>query len=776
MTSSNIRQRTHASTKDNSRKDSKTDSTKKLQEQEHGVYRVALLITLILILSVVFLYLFYPSSQRLFSPETSRPTSPLGAGRKNAATHRDNNQDLEERISSYNCSELVVHARSMVTRGVNWYDSALDLLAACAIQEAKNSAVRWNMAVVLIKMGRYEEARIWMEEAVELEPGDPVYRKGLSEFYLSMNMFQAAGPHLESYLQNKGGVDDWSALLNQLYMVRDDEKSFLFEMFDRNDLRETLDQLIICYIETGDFRKADQTYDIISSLWPDDQLLHLHYSTFSFGIGVPLRGAVELQRFMILEFIKQERGSLHEAYDVVGQQALLLLTSGINAHIISMVRSLTRSPDSASEIMNDACELVERDLKSLRGSKLYLSDIRRVLERCLVRQNLVKPFVNKGALLYTSNQYGWTSVLQTCSLDSSTFLDQLVAAGADRNARNALQQNCLHIATIYGSFNLVKYLSVTDFNFSSTDLFKKTPGDVACQQRWTAKGFFGVLDLKVPHGCLIDPVFAASKPSRVGGWLGGPHSLPEDLKKDTCDFDVLESITADRFLIDYLSIQKPVLIRNILKDRNKLKLDFQRQNLEKKFGSLVFQSKPISYGERTNSFDNSTDVTISEFLVKMSNLFSENNHLQIEEVNPPNSIYQDIPGTSPLLEDFKHPDIFSADKQNIHLRNYQIYLGPPLSGAPPHFHTHSWNVLLYGQRRWFLFPPNEAFYTKQHALDWYRDDVMSHSNEDGTYLGCTQDSGDLLYIPDMWGQAVLNIKESVGFSQEFEHGLSEFSI
>ena len=775
--SSNVRQRPSNPGREPHRKESKTASKKLTSEkQDLTVYRIALLITLLLILFTIFLYLFYPSSQRLFTAENQRPRSAFAKERKNGASLNDRNQEIEERLSSYNCSELLLHARSMVTRGANWYESALDLLAACAIQEPSDAAVRWNMAVVLIKMGRWDEARIWMEEAVELDPNDASFRKGLFEFYMSLGMFQAAGPHIEAYLQNKGGIEDWASLLNELYMIRDDEKSFLMDLFDREDFKHAMDQLIVCYIETGDFRKADQSYDILSSLWPDDQLLHLHYSTFSFGIGVALRGSVELQRYMILELIRQERGSLHEAYNVVGEQSLLLLTSGINAHILSMVRALLRSRDSASEIMNDACELVEKDLKALRTNELYLPVIRRVLERCLSRQNIVKPLVNKGAVLYINNQFGWTPLLQACSFDSTNFLDQLVAAGADRNAKNALLQNCLHVATMYGSFNLVKQLKRLEFNFSSSDLFSRTPGDIACQQRWAADRFYGALNLKVPSGCIVDPVFVASKPSRLGGWLEGSHLLPHDLTVDRCDIDVLETLTPERFLIDYLSIQKPVLVRNILKDRNKLKLSFQRQNVEKKYGSLVFQNKPISYGEHSVSFENSSDITLSDFIVKMSNLFSENNNLRIEEVFPPNSIYQNIPSDSPLLEDFKHPEIMLPDKQNIHLRNYQFFIGPPLSGVPPHFHTHSWNLILYGRRRWFLFPPNKAFYSREHVLDWYRDSVMLKQYEDREYIGCTQESGDLLYIPDMWGQAVLNVRESVGFSQEFEHGLSEFSI
>lgn len=35
-------------------------------------------------------------------------------------------------------------------------------------------------------------------------------------------------------------------------------------------------------------------------------------------------------------------------------------------------------------------------------------------------------------------------------------------------------------------------------------------------------------------------------------------------------------------------------------------------------------------------------------------------------------------------------------------------------------------------------------------------------------LQCMQEAGDIIYIPRLWGHAVLNVQESVGFAIEFE--------
>ena len=39
-----------------------------------------------------------------------------------------------------------------------------------------------------------------------------------------------------------------------------------------------------------------------------------------------------------------------------------------------------------------------------------------------------------------------------------------------------------------------------------------------------------------------------------------------------------------------------------------------------------------------------------------------------------------------------------------------------------------------------------------------------------------QESGDIMFVPQMWGHGVMNMAESIGFAQEFLFGGSEFSM
>ena len=48
----------------------------------------------------------------------------------------------------------------------------------------------------------------------------------------------------------------------------------------------------------------------------------------------------------------------------------------------------------------------------------------------------------------------------------------------------------------------------------------------------------------------------------------------------------------------------------------------------------------------------------------------------------------------------------------------QLSVGPPLSGAPPHFHKGAINVLHSGLKLWYLVPPGGAAFVDESAVEW----------------------------------------------------------
>ena len=69
-------------------------------------------------------------------------------------------------------------------------------------------------------------------------------------------------------------------------------------------------------------------------------------------------------------------------------------------------------------------------------------------------------------------------------------------------------------------------------------------------------------------------------------------------------------------------------------------------------------------------------------------------------------------------------------------------------------------------KRWYLYPPLEAFYTTMPALPFVRQESGPNGRATRA-LQCTQRPGDILFVPSLWGHATLNLKQSIGAAFEF---------
>ena len=139
--------------------------------------------------------------------------------------------------------------------------------------------------------------------------------------------------------------------------------------------------------------------------------------------------------------------------------------------------------------------------------------------------------------------------------------------------------------------------------------------------------------------------------------------------------------------------------------------------------------------------------------------------------------------------------------QRPHLQ--QFMLGPALSGSMPHFHGAAVNRLLFGLKLWVLLPPASAEFSRAHAHAWfarvYRDKygvsvgVSAGANTTAADGNCRipvsegansaaeagsgdrtppvhylllQGPGDVVFVPPMWGHAVLNLADSAAIAIE----------
>ncbi|XP_012593299.2 jmjC domain-containing protein 8 isoform X3 [Microcebus murinus] len=87
------------------------------------------------------------------------------------------------------------------------------------------------------------------------------------------------------------------------------------------------------------------------------------------------------------------------------------------------------------------------------------------------------------------------------------------------------------------------------------------------------------------------------------------------------------------------------------------------------------------------------------------------------------------------------------------------------SGVPFHWHGPGYSEVIYGRKRWFLYPPEKTpeFHPNKTTLAWLRD-TYSALAPHARPLECTVRAGEVLYFPDRWWHATLNLDTSVFIS------------
>ncbi|XP_015992186.2 jmjC domain-containing protein 8 isoform X4 [Rousettus aegyptiacus] len=87
------------------------------------------------------------------------------------------------------------------------------------------------------------------------------------------------------------------------------------------------------------------------------------------------------------------------------------------------------------------------------------------------------------------------------------------------------------------------------------------------------------------------------------------------------------------------------------------------------------------------------------------------------------------------------------------------------SGVPFHWHGPGFSEVIYGRKRWFLYPPEKTpeFHPNKTTLSWLQN-IYPALTPSARPLECTIQAGEVLYFPDRWWHATLNLDTSVFIS------------
>jgi hypothetical protein len=225
--------------------------------------------------------------------------------------------------------------------------------------------------------------------------------------------------------------------------------------------------------------------------------------------------------------------------------------------------------------------------------------------------------------------------------------------------------------------------------------------------------------------------------------------------------------TSEEFFENYVKTSTPVVFRQVLRSSDAIMQRFEKNAFLARYGN---DPTPIAKIPYAASFGMKASMTTLGHVANETSI----DILSPSYQNAGESYAFSVPHSSwreKLQKDIPIPSILHSlilnDKkivisEDLGTLETQFYLGASGTGAPVHFHGHAVNSLAYGEKKWTLFPPQDAFYSTIPAAEFVLRDP--HVKEGTT---CTQYGGDLMFVPALWGHGTLNMKQSIGVAHEF---------
>eukprot|EP00746_Dinoflagellata_sp_MGD_P059536 gnl/MRDRNA2_/MRDRNA2_253940_c0_seq1.p1 gnl/MRDRNA2_/MRDRNA2_253940_c0~~gnl/MRDRNA2_/MRDRNA2_253940_c0_seq1.p1 ORF type:complete len:523 (+),score=65.75 gnl/MRDRNA2_/MRDRNA2_253940_c0_seq1:112-1680(+) len=224
-----------------------------------------------------------------------------------------------------------------------------------------------------------------------------------------------------------------------------------------------------------------------------------------------------------------------------------------------------------------------------------------------------------------------------------------------------------------------------------------------------------------------------------------------------------------RFVQDFIALKRPTVLHSAASYLLNSQRPWTRQMLISNAGDCPVVADAIPYGDDFGMRHCQIKTTLQRFLDVESKQHATSGvpYYVFEEVDEKvqptlaRMIRNELGG---LPEPLPHP--FS----NFQYTSLQFSVGSSGSGSPVHFHHDALNILLSGRKRWWLWPPANAAMSRVHPSLFRAEGCLQKL---GPALELIQEPGDIVYVPDGWGHAVLNVEDdTISVACEFSRSVS----
>ena len=227
-------------------------------------------------------------------------------------------------------------------------------------------------------------------------------------------------------------------------------------------------------------------------------------------------------------------------------------------------------------------------------------------------------------------------------------------------------------------------------------------------------------------------------------------------KKALIEIDHFLSEEQRLFQSQYKSARIPVLLKGAAKDWplfGKWSKDYIKNNMGDYVCKIIEDSRPAYAKNQT---------TLKFYFEKLKDVST----LTLDPFNQNNP---------PLFyKDIKTPNPFFATKE---IQRFFFFHSIKDAGTLPHIHGNAFNILQEGEKEWVFYDASQTHNPKgynllqesnkkypvgTHAKDWFKNEVPQLLKKIDKVYCCTQEAGDIVFIPKEYCHAVINKSEVMG--------------
>eukprot|EP01062_Namystynia_karyoxenos_P066860 TRINITY_DN60782_c0_g1_i1.p1 TRINITY_DN60782_c0_g1~~TRINITY_DN60782_c0_g1_i1.p1 ORF type:complete len:622 (+),score=151.07 TRINITY_DN60782_c0_g1_i1:69-1868(+) len=475
-----------------------------------------------------------------------------------------------------------------------------------------------------------------------------------------------------------------------------------------------------------------------------------------------LQGRIERALYWNMEALRRKIEKYYgqtgaAAADFVMPASVLHLFCMVERTAVYLLRYLRQVgiPRSVMQEVRYACG-DPPELKRLEDmGDWYRSDAVRLVSRCASEQGAIAASISWGGRADHVNTYDMTQTHILAYIGDPELLHAAHAAFGPGEARRQAEARDRFGRTPHAIAVARGFSEVADIlSFAAPEAVERLPDKVVC----------------ATYGPGCSEPSAQPGPGEQedfgGGWRGSGEGVLGSLREDWCEVDVLhEPLSADQFRDLALVPERPVIVRggrlaNTTARVRRLRELLDRRRLLQHHGKVqghVCTRLPEAGGKPSGKQTLklfAMEVAHGYYSVSEEQLYWKGRgaELGLAEADV-------VPGWLPGP---------TAGRQNTFNEPSTVLIGPPGSGAAPHFHDALVHTLAYGLKRWYLLPPRDAHYSSSTPGEWATVGAARFRESGHRVLECLQHPGDTVWVPDHWGHATLNLEHSVSASTHLD--------